>query len=121
MGSFKVISFSNLAPVPEISKINKFQNIIIKICTLICTITNPILLSELGDQLQRQRPASAFIAVDSGTQENWIRAHQLFYEVEGDAGSFVDHQQVCRGQFVTVFRENELHELSIEIVWGNGV
>jgi hypothetical protein len=85
---------------------------------LICTITNPILLPELGDQLQRQRPASAFIAVDSGTQEHWIRAHQLFYEVQGDAGSFVDHQKVCRGQFVTVFWENELHELSVDVKWG---
>ncbi len=119
MGSFKVISFSNLAPVPERSKNNKFQNKKIKICTLIRTIADSILLSKLSNQFQRQWPASAFIAVDSGTQENWIRSHQLFYEIQRDTGSFVDHKKVRRGQFVTVFRENELNELSIIFYFTN--
>jgi len=52
------------------------------------------LLLKLLDQLERQRPASALVPVDSGGHENLIRAQQSFDVRQGNGSSLIDHKQI---------------------------
>lgn len=56
------------------------------------TMLRTLRFLELLDQLERQRPASAFVAMDRGRQNDHIRSQQLLNKSDRNGSCLVDNQ-----------------------------
>jgi hypothetical protein len=70
-------------------------------------------LSDLFDEFQRQRSASAFVAVDCAAHENVMRTEESFDVGQRYGSSLVNNYQVSVTDFISICGKHVLNELRV--------